>query len=103
MDIRELVRFGYLEELLEDESIILERRELELLDCVYAGDDSDLQCWIDKYGDVICKSQHKAINILLQHIADCNTGVEMLELENEYKDGIYNEYDVEVSDRFKED
>ena len=103
MDIRGLVRLGYLETLLEDESIILERRELELLDCVYAGDDSDLQCWIDKYGDVTCKSQHKAINILLQHIADCNVGVEMLELENEYKDSIYNEYDSGMNDRFKED
>ena len=98
--MREIVRIGLLEELLEDESIVLNRRELELLDCVYAGDDSDLQCWLNKYGDVVCKSQHSVINLLLQHIADNNVMIEMESLKNEYKDGIYNDYDVEMSDKF---
>lgn len=100
MRVREIIRTGLLEELLEDESIVLNRRELELIDLCYCGSDEDVSEWINKYGDVIMKSQHKIIDTLIQHIADNNVMIEMESLKNEYKDGIYNEYDVEVSDKF---
>ena len=103
MRTREIIRIGLLEELLEDESIVLNRRELELIDLCYCGSDEDVAEWVNKYGNVITQSQHKIIDTLIQHIADNNTMIEMESLKNEYKDGIYNEYDVEVSDRFKED
>ena len=102
MRVREIIRTGLLEELLEDESIVLNRRELELIDLCYCGSDEDVSEWINKYGDVIMKSQHKIIDTLIQHIADNNVMIEMESLKNEYKDGIYNDYDVESTDRFKE-
>lgn len=103
MRVREIIRTGLLDELLEDESIVLNRRELELIDLCYCGDDEDIAEWVNKYGNVIPQSQHKIIDTLIQHIADNNVMIEMESLKNEYKDSIYNEYYSESTDMFKED
>ena len=71
MNTRELVKEGYLEDILKGNGISLDKAHIELLDIMYCGDKLELEEWKCKYKkDKLVPVLYSIISKMLFDIAD---------------------------------